>query len=66
MKKPKPTEEIGILNFRDVPREIIAKAKIGAAINGVSVKRYLMDLIKEDWDAMSRQGILPKGNELLH
>ena len=61
MAKGKPQEEPGVWNFRDVPREAIVKAKIGAALQGQSVKGYLISLVEAHWQELEKKGILPKG-----
>ena len=54
-------DEAGVWNFRAVPRNIIVKAKIGAAVQGKSVKALLMDLVEEHWQDLEKKGMLPKG-----
>jgi hypothetical protein len=44
MAKGKEQEEAGVWNFREVPRDAIVKAKIGAALEGLSVKAYIIKL----------------------
>lgn len=61
MAKSKEPEEAGVWNFRDVPRDVIVKAKIEAAIENKSVKALLMDLVEAHWQELDRKGILPKG-----
>jgi len=61
MAKEKDREEPGVWNFREVPREAIVKAKIGAALEGVSVKAYIIKLVEAHWVEMEKKGILPKG-----
>jgi hypothetical protein len=61
MAKEKDKDEPGVGNFREVPRDTIVKAKIGAALQGKSVKAYLMDLVEEHWQEMDRKGMLPRG-----
>ena len=48
-------------NFREVPRDIIVKAKIEAAVENKSVKALLMDLVEAHWLELERKGILPRG-----
>lgn len=61
MAKEKERDEPGVWNFRDVPRDIIVKAKIGAALENQSVKAFLMQLVQKHWEELDRKGILPKG-----
>jgi len=60
MGKGKDQEEAGVWNFREVPRDAIVKAKIGAALEGISVKAYIMKLVEAHWVEMEKKGILPK------
>ena len=60
-EKDKELEEPGIWHFREVPREAIVKAKIGAALEGLSVKAYIIKLVEENWIEMEKRGVLPKG-----
>jgi len=61
MGKEKDHDEPGVWNFREVPREAIVKAKIGAALEGVSVKAYIIKLVEAHWTEMEKKGLLPKG-----
>ena len=60
-EKLKAPDEAGVWNFREVPREAIVKAKIGAALEGLSVKAYIMKLVDAHWVEMEKKGMLPKG-----
>jgi len=51
----------GVWNFREVPRDVIVKAKIEAALQGKSVKGLLMDLVETHWQELEKKGMLPKG-----
>ena len=44
-----------------MPRDAIVKAKIGAALEGVSVKAYIIKLVENHWIEMEKKGVLPKG-----
>lgn len=61
MSKGKERDEPGVWNFREVPREAIVKAKIGAALGGQSVKAYLISLVEAHWQELEKKGLLPKG-----
>jgi hypothetical protein len=61
MAKGKEQEEAGVWNFREVPRDAIVKAKIGAALEGLSVKAYIIKLVEAHWVEMEKKGLLPKG-----
>jgi hypothetical protein len=50
-----------VWNFREVPREAIVKAKIGAALVGLSFKAYIIKLVEAHWLELEKKGLLPKG-----
>lgn len=60
MAKGEKTEEAGVWNFREVPRDLIVKAKIEAAVENKSVKTLLMDLVEAHWLELEKKGSLPK------
>lgn len=60
MSKAKDLGEAGVWNFREVPRDIIIKAKIEAAVENKSVKALLMDLVEAHWHELEKKGVLPK------
>ena len=61
MTRSKEALEVGVWNFREVPRDAIVKAKIGAALQGKSVKAFLLDLVEAHWQELEERGMLPKG-----
>ena len=60
-EKEREPQEPGIWHFREVPRDAIVKAKIGAALDGVSVKAYIIKLVDAHWVELEKKGLLPKG-----
>lgn len=54
-------EEGGSWVFRDIPRPIMQKMKIAAAIEGKSLKQLLLDLSEAHLKVLERKGLLPKG-----
>lgn len=58
--KDRELQEPGIWHFREIPRDAIVKAKIGAALEGLSVKAYVIKLVEAHWVEMEKKGILPK------
>ena len=61
-KVPKePYDEPGTWIFRDIPRDLMRRAKAAAAIQGTSVKQLTIDLMEEHLKELDRKGILPKG-----
>lgn len=64
MSKDRSDEELpepGAWNLRDVPRDAIVKAKIGAALEGLSVKAFIIKLVEDHWAELEKKGVLPKG-----
>lgn len=65
MPKAKATQELndepGTWIFRDVPRDMMRRAKAAAAIQGKSVRQLTIDLMAEHLQDLDRKGILPKG-----
>ncbi|MBX3328356.1 hypothetical protein ACYX34_08590 [Nitrospira sp. CMX1] len=59
-QKVSEMEEAGVWNFREVPRDVIVKAKIEAALENKSVKALLMGLVEAHWQELDRKGLLPK------
>ena len=63
-KEPKATqEEPGTWIFRDVPRDLMRRAKAAAAIQGTSVRQLTIDLMENHLAELSKSGILPKKKE---
>lgn len=60
-EKDRTEDESGVWNFREVPRDAIVKAKIGAALQGTSVKAFLVSLVDAHWQQLEKKGLLPKG-----
>ena len=62
MPKPhKPTEEPGTWIFRDIPRDLMRRAKGGAALEGKCVRQLAIELMEAHLQELERKGILPKG-----
>ena len=47
--------------FRDIPRPVMQRMKIAAAIEGKSLKQLLLDLSEAHLKEMEKKGLLPKG-----
>ena len=62
MSKNKLQEEkAGSWVFRDIPRDLMHKMKIAAAVEHKSVKQLLVDMSRTYLDEMEKKGLLPKG-----
>ena len=57
----KLNDEPGAWIFRDVPRELMRRAKAGAALQGKSVRVLVIELMEAHLQELERKGILPKG-----
>ncbi|MDF0675681.1 MAG: hypothetical protein P0120_15275 [Nitrospira sp.] len=44
-----------------LPRDAVVKAKIGAALECLSVKAYIVQLVEAHWAELEKKGQLPKG-----
>ncbi|CAI4032401.1 hypothetical protein DNFV4_02831 [Nitrospira tepida] len=53
--------EKGSWVFRDIPRDLMHRMKIAAAVQRKSVKQLLMDLSAAHLEEMEKKGMLPKG-----
>jgi len=63
MSKPqkKQGSVVGSWVFRDIPRDLMHKVKVAAAIQRKSVKQLLIDLSEAHIEEMEKKGLLPKG-----
>ena len=61
LKLEKLNDEPGAWIFRDVPRELMRRAKAGAALQGKSVRVLAIELMEAHLQELERKGILPKG-----
>jgi hypothetical protein len=60
-KSEKLNDEPGAWIFRDVPRDLMRRAKAGAALQGKSVRALAIELMEAHLQELERKGILPKG-----
>jgi porphobilinogen deaminase len=62
MSKSKTQDEkAGSWVFRDIPRDLMHKMKIAAAVEHKSVKQLLIDLSRTHLEDLEKKGFLPKG-----
>jgi hypothetical protein len=54
-------EKPGNLNIREIPRDLLARLKIVAAIERKTVKDVILELAEGKIQEMERKGLLPKG-----
>lgn len=55
------SEEPGTWIFRDIPRDLMRRAKAAAALQGKPVRGLIIELIEGHLKDLERRGILPKG-----
>jgi len=54
-------DKAGSWVFREIPRDLMHKMKIAAAVQRKSVKQLLIDLSATHIEELEKKGILPKG-----
>jgi hypothetical protein len=54
-------EKGGSWVFRDIPRDLMHRVKVAAAIEKKSVKQLLIELSEAHLQEMEKKGLLPKG-----
>jgi hypothetical protein len=59
--KQKKDLETGTWIVKDVPRDLMHRMKVAAAIQRKTVKQLLFDLAEDHLDELERKGMLPKG-----
>jgi len=62
MAKPpkKPESDAGSWVFRDIPRELMHRVKVAAAVERKSVKQLLIELSEAHIEELEKKGLLPK------
>lgn len=60
-KKDKQGEPRGVWIVRDVPRDVMRRARAAAALQGKSVKGILIELMEGYLQELEKKGLLPKG-----
>jgi len=61
MPKKPSAKDVGAINIRDVPKELLHRVKLAATVEHRSVKGFLLALAEARIDEMERDGLLPKG-----
>ena len=62
MPKDKKSEEPGgAWIFRNIPRDLMKRAKIAAAVEGTSIKALMLNALDEHLQDLEKKGLLPKG-----
>lgn len=60
-KKAEIEPKGGAWIFRDIPRDLMKRAKIAAAIEGKTIKSLVLDALKSHLEELEKKGLLPKG-----
>lgn len=60
-EKEELESETGTWIVKDVPRELMHRVKIAAAIQRKTLKQLLFDLAEAHLEELERKGMLPKG-----
>jgi len=47
--------------FRDIPRELMKRAKIAAAVEGKTIKALILEALDDKIQELEKKGLLPKG-----
>jgi hypothetical protein len=61
MPRKKTEREVGTLNIRDVPKELLHRIKLAATAERRTIKAFLLNLAEERIGDLERRGLLPKG-----
>ncbi len=61
MSKERDSQGTGTWIVRNVPRDLMHRAKVAAAVQRRPVKAILIELMEKHLQELERKGILPKG-----
>ncbi len=64
MRKKMESEEEdkgGAWIFRDIPRDLMKRAKIAAAVEGKTIKAMVVEALEAKIQELEKEGLLPKG-----
>jgi hypothetical protein len=61
MPKKEQPADTGTVNIRDIPREMLVKMKMAAALERRTLKGFLLALAEERIQELEKKGLLPKG-----
>ncbi|MDI3462763.1 MAG: hypothetical protein OJF50_001584 [Nitrospira sp.] len=59
-KKIEADDRGGSWIFRDIPRDLMKRAKIAAAVEGKSIKALVLEALEEKIQELEKKGQLPK------
>jgi hypothetical protein len=55
------TDKPGNVNIREIPRDLLVRLKMAAAVERQTVKELIIRLIEEKIQDLEKKGLLPKG-----
>ena len=61
MSAKDPAREPGTWIFKSIPRELMKRAKMGAAAEETTVKDMVLKLVEAHLAELEKKGVLPKG-----
>lgn len=61
MHRKSPAKDVGTLNIRDVPKDLLYRVKLAAAVERRTVKGFLLALAEERIQDLEKKGLFPKG-----
>ena len=61
MPRKASAKDVGAINIRDVPKDLLHRVKLAAAVERRSVKGFLLALAEERIQDLEKKGLLPKG-----
>jgi hypothetical protein len=59
-KKTVTEEKGGAWIFRDIPRDLMKRAKIAAAVEGKTIKALILEALDGKLQELEKKGLLPK------
>lgn len=59
-KKTESEDKGGAWIFRDIPRDLMKRAKIAAAVEGKSIKALVLEALEGKIQELEKKGLLPK------
>ena len=60
-KRIESNEKGGAWIFRDIPRDLMKRAKIAAAVEGKTIKSLVLKALEGKIQELEKKGLLPKG-----
>ena len=61
MPRKSSAKDVGALNLRDVPKDLLYRVKLAAAVERRTVKGFLLALAEGRIQELEKNGLLPKG-----